>query len=140
MLLKKVDDTTYIIDRKRIDSIVNLNLVLDKGIINYPKQRTQEFHIETSYESDTEEFYELMDIVSKLLLASSICLVIVILLRRKNKVQKEYVRDTSMVIDPILAEAIIDRKIGAKELVMSCVANLVNKGNIECIENDTIKL
>ncbi len=66
-------------------------------------------------------------------------LIILSIFSIQNKVEKEYVRDTKLVIEPVLAEAIIDRKIGAKELVMTCISNMICKGNLKCINNDWIE-
>lgn len=71
--------------------------------------------------------------LSVLIAIEVICLLIVVVVNVKNRVPKTYVRDTKSVIEPILSEAIIDRKVGAKELIMTCISNLINKGNIECI-------
>ena len=48
--------------------------------------------------------------------------------------------DTSNLISPILAEAIIDGKIGLKELIMTTIVELNIRGNINIINNDTLEL
>ena len=58
----------------------------------------------------------------------------------KRKYQKYYERESSNVIEPIIAEAIIDKKIGTKELIMTTISDLIVRGNLECLDNDTIKL
>ena len=76
-----------------------------------------------------------------LLVISSILLIVTMIITSfSNKTKLEYVRDYKDVVDPILAESLIDKRIGAKELIMTCVARLINKGNIEYIDNNKIKL
>lgn len=58
----------------------------------------------------------------------------------KGKVKKNYVRDTKNVISPIFAETLIDGKIGSKELIMTCIVDLICRGNIQNIDNDKFRL
>lgn len=67
-------------------------------------------------------------------------IITIILTKKIRKSDKEYIRDCEMVINPILAETLIDSKIGAKELVMTCVLSAIKKGALEVIDNDTIKV
>lgn len=69
-----------------------------------------------------------------------ILLVRILTLREKITFKKIYIRDTKNVIEPVLAEAIIDKKIGIKELIMTCIIDLINKGNLKIINNDKIQL
>lgn len=72
---------------------------------------------------------------------STVILFIITIYATKNiKIEKEYVRDTKNVISPILAESLIDRKIGSKELIMACIVELTCKGNIQNIDNNKFKL
>ena len=77
-------------------------------------------------------------IVSSIL--TIISFIVTAILTQKVKSEKNYVRNPEEVIEPILAEAIIDRKIGAKELIMSCIVELIHRGNLKNIENDKIQL
>ena len=62
-------------------------------------------------------------------------------IQKRTKIEKgKYERETSSVIDPILAESIIDGKIDAKDLIMTCIVSLIYKKKIENIDNDSLKL
>ena len=62
-------------------------------------------------------------------------------IQKRTKIEKgEYERETSSVIHPILAESIIDGKIDAKDLIMTCIVSLIYKKKIENIDNDSLKL
>ena len=52
----------------------------------------------------------------------------------------QYIRETSDIIEPILAESIVDGKIDAKDLIMTCIINLMYKKKIVNLDNDSIKL
>lgn len=70
-----------------------------------------------------------------------IFLVIYVYILKKTKVGKEeYKRDTENTIDPVLAESIIDGKIDANDLIMTCIVKLIYKKKIENLDNDSIKL
>ena len=58
---------------------------------------------------------------------------------KKNK-EKIFNRNPDSVIDPILAESIIDRQINFKELIITFILNLSQKGKIKIINNDRLKL
>lgn len=58
----------------------------------------------------------------------------------KKMQARHYRRETSDLVSPILAEAIIDGKIGLKELIMTTIIELNIKGNIKIINNDTLEL
>lgn len=66
-----------------------------------------------------------------------------ILIRRLSKRKKFdniYNKDYKNVIDPILAESLVDRKIDVKNLIMACIVDLVNRGNIKNINNNEFEL
>ena len=67
-------------------------------------------------------------------------LLILSLIINNQKKTTNYRRDTSNLISPILAEAIIDGKIGLKELIMTTIVELNIRGNINIINNDTLEL
>lgn len=68
-----------------------------------------------------------------------ILFIIVMVLTKKVKVT-EYVRNPEMLLDPIISEAIIDRKIGAKELIMSCIVELIYRKKLRNIGNDAVEI
>lgn len=51
---------------------------------------------------------------------------------------KQYRREWEEVLSPVLAESVVDGKVGVKELIMTTIADLATRGNIEIIDNQTI--
>ena len=58
----------------------------------------------------------------------------------KNRKTKEIKREWEDLLSPVLAETVVDGKTEIKDLIMTVVVDLVVRGNIEVINNDTIKL
>lgn len=58
----------------------------------------------------------------------------------RNEKTKEISREVENLISPSLAEVVIDGKIEIKHLIMSTIIDLSLRGNIEIINNDTIRL
>ena len=75
-----------------------------------------------------------------LVIIISLLLLIISLILNRHKKLTNYRRDTSNLVSPILAEAIIDGKIGLKELFMTTIIELSIRGNINIINNDTLEL
>lgn len=103
--------------------------------------------VDTDYYNSLWDYIELIKDNSLFKIIYTICisieiisLIILAVFYRKSKVEKEYIRDTKLIIDPILAEAIIDKKIGTKELIMTTISNMICKGNLKCVDNDTVEL
>ena len=61
------------------------------------------------------------------------------LINKKPKIYN-YRRETSDLLSPVLAEAVIDGKIGLKELIMTTIIDLHIRGNIKIISNKDIEL
>ena len=87
------------------------------------------------YDYINERIYILVIIIT-----ISVILLILSLIINNQKKTTNYRRDTSNLISPILAEAIIDGKIGLKELIMTTIVELNIRGNINIINNDTLEL
>lgn len=58
----------------------------------------------------------------------------------KNLKVEQYRRDFKDVLPPILAEALVDKKIDMKNMIMTQILQLKLNGNIEIINNEKIKL
>lgn len=71
--------------------------------------------------------------------ASSIMFIISYVINKQMKTS-DYRRETEGLISPILAESVVDRKIGLKELIMTSIIQLNLKENIKIINNQTIEL
>lgn len=113
----------------------NIKFKMDKGIINQGITIEEDYiKSELNKEKDENIIY-----VGALGIATIVLFIFTMALTKKIKV-KEYVRETDSILDPIIAEAIIDRKIGAKELIMSCIVDLISKGKLKNIENDAIEI
>ena len=50
-----------------------------------------------------------------------------------------YKKEIDGLVSPVLAECIIDGKVGLKELIMTTIIDLHIRGNIEIINNEIIK-
>ncbi len=130
--VKKQDENTYSINLKREN--IEYRIKLDGNF-------TQYVSAESNY------VYGANVIIQKsLYLFVPITLIFTIILvlayiQKRVKIEKgEYERNPENVIDPILAESIIDGKIDAKDLIMTCLVNLIYKKKLENIDNDCIKL
>lgn len=62
------------------------------------------------------------------------------ILTKKPRFENKYIRDTESLLDAVLSEALIDGRVGVKELIMTCVIGAIKKGAIEVLDNDTIRL
>lgn len=140
MKLTKVEGTNYICDIKPDLMCFNDNsfeILIDLNIFNYGNMEETNFYL-SNFKNMVKS--NNLDAIFK---EELILLVVVFFIFTKNIIKvnkKAYVKDVNDVIDPIMAETIIDRKIGASELIMSCIINLIDKGNIEAINNDNLKL
>ena len=136
--IEYLGNNTYNITGKM--KIPYTELLIDKGIIKNSKVINQEYEI-----SDIKRTLNIEDIGIKIALVifSTITLIAVgtiFIVTRRTKMGKIYVRNPEEVINPILAESLIDRKIGAKELIMSCIVELIYRGNLKNIGNESVKL
>lgn len=92
--------------------------------------------------AEEEKYGYIDDRISVLLILAVISIIGFILscvINRKVRL-KEYRRETSGLISPALAEAVVDGKIGLKELIMTTIIELNIRGNIRIINNNTIEL
>ena len=138
--LRKTDDKTYTIDLSLIDSSYSIKFVFDTGVVKNATTVNEHYLVKDILE---EQEFVGKDFLFLGLLGIAInftCLIILFVIHLKNKVKKIYIRDTSEIVEPILAEVIIDRKLSIKNSVMSVLADLICKGNIECIDNQNLVL
>jgi len=66
-----------------------------------------------------------------------------IISRIKNKVsisKGKYIKDPDGLLNPILIESLIDRKVNPNNIITTCIINMIKKGIIKNIDNDTIQL
>ena len=69
-----------------------------------------------------------------------ILFILIMWLTKTPKIFEKYNKNPDSVIEPIIAEAIIDRKIGTKELIMSCITELIYRKNLRNIGNDAVQI
>lgn len=124
----------------------NLNKTTDVNILfninTYLSNTINSDFINPNISNEIKEYgyiNERIYILVIIIIISVILLIISLIINKKQKVTN-YRRDTSDLVSPILAEAIIDRKIGLKELIMSTIIELSIKGNINIINNNTLEL
>ena len=116
-----------------------IELKIDKGIIKQGKlinEDIETYEFLKLFSNDKTENFIILGILG---IITVIFFIVVIILTRKIKVT-EYVRNPEMLLDPIVAESIIDRKIGAKELIMSCIAELIYRKKLRNIGNDAVEI
>ena len=58
----------------------------------------------------------------------------------RNEKTKQISREVENLISPSLAEVVVDGKIEIKHLIMSTIIDLSTRGNIEIINNNTLRL
>ena len=140
--VKEGGDGSYIIDMKDVKSSKNeASFIIENCNIKNVRTFNRDYYDSIWSYSDIIRNDDNFQILFSMLLGIELIIIIILyIISKKGKVEKEYVRDTSTVIEPILAEAIVDRKIGVKELAMSSIANMICKGNLECIDNTNIRL
>ena len=82
---------------------------------------------------------ERIHILVILIIVSVILLIASFIINHKRKITN-YRKETSGLISPILAESVIDGKIGLKELIMTTIIELNIRGNINIINNNVLEL
>lgn len=74
-----------------------------------------------------------------IVIISLLIFLIAFIINKKEKINT-YRRETLGLVPPIIAESIIDGKIGLKELIMTTIIDLNVRGNIKIINNDILEL
>ena len=115
-------------------------LLMDKGIVKNTRIVDKKYETSNIKRALMAEDSETIYVLYIMLIVTLTTLVITLLITKKPKIKKIYTRNPEEVIEPILAKSIIDRRIGAKELIMSCIVELISRGNLKNIENDKITL
>ena len=115
-------------------------LLIDKECIKNAKIINEEYEINDIKRTLISENSKILNVLIFVLIITMGGFIITIILTKKVNMEKNYVRNPEEVIEPILAESMVDRKIGAKELIMSCIVELIYRGNIINIGNEKIEL
>lgn len=130
----------HVISINNINSSTDVNILFN--IHTYLNNTINSDYINPDILNKIEEYgyiNERIYILVIIIIISVILLIISLIINNKKKATK-YRRDTSNLVSPILAEAIIDGKIGLKELIMTTIIELSIRGNINIINNNTLEL
>lgn len=130
----------YVISMNNINGSTNVNILFN---IHTPLNNTiNSDYINPNILNEIEEYGYINEriYILVILIIISVILLIISLIINKKKRTTNYRRDTSNLVSPILAEAIIDGKIGLKELIMTTIIELSIRGNINIINNNTLEL
>ena len=130
----------HVISINNINSSTDVNILFN--IHTYLNNTINSDYINPDILNKIEEYgyiNERIYILVIIIIISVILLIISLIINNIKKATK-YRRDTSNLVSPILAEAIIDGKIGLKELIMTTIIELSIRGNINIINNNTLEL
>lgn len=130
----------YVISINNINSSIDMNILFN--INTYLNNTINSDYINPNILNKIEEYGYINERIYILVIVIiiSVLLLIISLIINKRKKATKYRRDTSNLVSPILAEAIIDGKIGLKELIMTTIIELSIRGNINIINNNTLEL
>ncbi len=130
----------YVVNMNNINNSTDMNILFN--INTYLSNTINSDYVDSYILKEIEEYGYINERIYILLIiiTISVILLIISLIINNKKKTTNYRRDTSDLVSPILAEAIIDGKIGLKELIMTTIIELNIRGNINIINNDTLEL
>ena len=134
---EKQNDYNYVINAKKMTK--DLKIFVDKGIISKVGILDKNYEIPKDELKNKENAKLFKNLYFSVIFLTILNLIIIYIITRIKKHKKTYYRDTDNLIDPVLAEAVIDRKINAKNLIMSVIVEQISKNNI-ILENDELTL
>ena len=139
--VKKIENNLYEIDMTntlKITDIQYTEIKLNKYIVKEPTIINQQYNIINKIASEKNFATKYLLI---LVLMTIFVFTVVKLLTIRRVIYKKHIKSTKVVLRPIFAESLIDGKIGAKELIMSCIMDLIYRKKIDVIEeNEIIKI
>ena len=140
---EKISDMTYNlqINKSNLLDENTVSIIFDKDKTNIGRIQNEAYMESREYGRQQfvkENHYVLILTVSIIL--TIISYIVYFVFTIKNKKTKNIRREWEDLLSPVLAETVIDGKNGIEELMMTVVVDLVVRGNIEVINNDTIKL
>lgn len=130
----------YAVNMNNINKSDDMNILFNMN--TYLSNTINSDYVNPNILKETEEYDYINEriYILVIIITISVILLILSLIINNQKKTTDYRRDTSNLISPILAEAIIDGKIGLKELIMTTIVELNIRGNINIINNDTLEL
>lgn len=141
--VENMSGTTYKVDLTNVTKNYEFEYVsfaFDNDIFSNAKKVYENFDItkETSILSSENESNKIYFFV--ITISTIILFVVTIFITKRGSREKNYLRDLKDVISPMLAETLIDGKMGSKELIMTAIVELICRKNIQNIDNDKFKL
>ena len=134
------NDGKFVINKKNLEESTKIDMLFNieteiNNVMNseYMDEKTLKEKEEYSYLDERRYWLATYAIISVIIFSVSF------FINKKLRVNN-YRRETSGLVSPILAEAIVDGKIGLKELIMTTIIELNIRGNIKIINNDTLEL
>lgn len=130
----------YAVNMNNINKSDDMNILFNMN--TYLSNTINSDYVNPNILKETEEYDYINEriYILVIIITISVILLILSLIINNQKKTTDYRRDTSNLISPILAEAIIDGKIGLKKLIMTTIVELNIRGNINIINNDTLEL
>lgn len=141
------EENKHIVNIDNLKENTNINILFDinsdiNNIINSEYINEKELKENIKISNEKEKYSYIKDrksLLVQLVIISIIIFTISFKINRKEKINA-YRRETIELVPPIMAEAIIDGKIGLKELIMTTIIQLNIRGNIKIINNDILEL
>lgn len=139
----KISDTEYKFHINKARGLSNqyISVLFDNTLTNIGEIQNESYR--TQEDIGRQEFIEESHYLPILFMSGILliicCILYFMIIGRKQKVY-EVRREWEGLVSPVLAETIIDGKVGIKELIMTVVIDLVTRGNIEVINNESIRL
>lgn len=115
----------------KINNTINSEYINEKNV----KENEKRLKEKEEYSYINEKIPLLIGIV----IISVLIFLIAFIINKKEKINT-YRRETFDLVSPVISEAIIDGKIGLKELIMTTIIDLNVRGNIKIINNDILEL
>ena len=140
---EKISDAEYKLHIDKIKKLQDnyISVLFDNTLINVGKVQNESYREQD--EIERQQFLEVSKYIPVLFISAILmifCYITYFIFIGKRQKVHQLRREWEGLISPVLAETIVDGKIGVKELIMNVVIDLVTRGNIEVINNESIRL
>lgn len=126
----------------KTNNVINTEYVNEKAVLE-KNEKLEKQNIKTRQDAFDKEYYsyvlENMPLLTIIAIISILLLITTKVINRKQKI-KTYKRDLTGLVPPVIAEAVVDGKIGLKEMIMTTIVDLNVRGNIKIINNEILEL
>ena len=126
----------------KTNNIINTEYINEKTIRekNEKLEKQNEKKRQDSYDKEYYSYvFENMPLLIIVAIISVLLFITAKVINRKQRI-KTYKRDLIGLVPPVIAEAVVDGKIGLKEMLMTTIVNLNVRGNIRIINNQALEL